>query len=138
MKDIKQFLNEAKEYTSDTKVRMGDSAELGNFLKNEIENLDGTIKITGDGIKYNNILVPGTKLSLGLTAGEYADKLVDWINDYNEKRDKANEKVVVKKTRKNAGIPRGNYGAKERMDKRAEDRNNDILNGNWNPSAYEK
>ena len=99
MKDLKEFLNEGKEFTEDTKVRMGDSAELSMFLKQEIEGLENaTIKVSGDGIKYNNILVPNTKLSLGLTAGEYADRLVDWINEYEGK--KANAKPMKTRKRK--------------------------------------
>ena len=124
MKNIIDFINEAKEITSDTKVRMGDSAELISFLKNDIENLDGTIKVTGDGIKYNNILVPGTKLSLGLTAGEYADIFVNWLNEFEDKKSNASQKIKYKRLRKNLGMPRGNYGAAERMAQRERDRNN--------------
>ena len=120
MKNLIQFLNEAKTFDANTKVSMGDSAALLKFLKDDIENLDGTIKVTGDGIKYNNILIPGTKLSARMTAGEYADILVSYINDQNEKQEKSAKKLIVKKPRKNAGVPRGNYGAKEKMDARAE------------------
>lgn len=130
MKDIIQFLNEAKTFDADTKVSMGDSAALLKFLKDDIENLDGTIKVTGDGIKYNNILIPGTKLSARMTAGEYADILVSYINDQNEKQENSSKKLIVKKLRKNAGIPRGNYGAKEKMDARAEKRNQEIIHSN--------
>lgn len=137
MKNITDFIIESN-FDANSKVRMGDSATLAKFLKDEIENLDGTIKVTGDGIKFNNILVPGTKLSLGLTAGEYADIFVNWVNDYNEKHNKANEKVIVKKPRKNAGVPRGNYGAAEKMKKRADDRNTSIMKGEYNPSVYER
>ena len=124
MKNIIEYLNEAKEITSDTKVRMGDSAELTSFLKNEIENLDGTIKVTGDGIKYNNVLVPRTKLSLGLTAGEYADIFVNWLNEFEDKKSNASQKIKYKRLRKNFGMPRGNYGAAERIAQREKERNN--------------
>lgn len=130
MKDIIQFLNESKTFDANTKVSMGDSAALLKFLKDDIENLDGTIKVTGDGIKYNNILIPGTKLSARMTAGEYADILVSYINDQNEKQENSSKKLIVKKPRKNAGIPRGNYGAKEKMDARAEKRNQEIIHSN--------
>ena len=130
MKDIIQFLNESKTFDANTKVSMGDSATLLKFLKDDIENLDGTIKVTGDGIKYNNILIPGTKLSARMTAGEYADILVSYINDQNEKQEKSAKKLIVKKPRKNAGVPRGNYGAKEKMDARAEKRNQEIIHSN--------
>jgi len=128
MKDITQFLLEAK-FDADTKVSIGDSALLQSFLKNDIENLEGNIRVTGDGIKYNNVLVPGTKLSLKLTAGEYEDILIDYINNTDEMKNKANANLVVKKTRKNAGIPRGSYGAKEKMDARAAARNKAVING---------
>lgn len=98
MKDIIVFLNEAKTFDENTKVGIGDSSELLSFLKNEIENLDGNIKISGDGIKYNNVLIPNTKLSLRLTAGEYADKLINYINDLNDK--KANAKPIKLRKRK--------------------------------------
>ena len=130
MKNLIQFLNEAKTFDANTKVSMGDSAALLKFLKDDIENLDGTIKVTGDGIKYNNILIPGTKLSTRMTAGEYADILVSYINDQNEKQEKSAKKLIVKKPRKNAGVPRGNYGAKEKMDARAEKRNQEIIHSN--------
>ena len=137
MKNITDFIIESN-FDVNSKVRMGDSATLANFIKSNVENLDGSIKVTGDGIKYNNMLVPGTKLSLGLTAGEYMNIFVKWINDYNEKHNKANEKVTIKKTRKNAGVPRGNYGAAEKMKQRADDRNTSIMKGDYNPSAYER
>ena len=124
MKDIIEFLNEAKEFTSDTKVRIGDSAELLAYLKNEIDNVEGSIKVTGDGIKYNNILVPGTKLSLGLTAGEYADIFVDWLNEFEDKKSNASVKTKYKRLNKNIGVPRGNYGAAEKMAQRERERNN--------------
>ena len=130
MKNLIQFLNEAKTFDANTKVSMGDSAALLKFLKDDIENLDGTIKVTGDGIKYNNILIPGTKLSARMTAGEYADILVSYINDQNEKQENSSKKLIVKKPRKNAGVPRGNYGAKEKMDARAEKRNQEIIHSN--------
>lgn len=115
MKDLKQFINESIKFDGSSKVSMGDSAALSKFIKDEVENLEGTVKVTGDGIKYDNILIPGTKLSLGLTADEYVDIFIDWLNDYNDKKDKANSKVVVKKSR--AG---NNYRGidKEKMDAR--------------------
>ena len=127
MKKIIDYLLEQKEFNSDTKVRIGDSSELLSYLKNEIENLEGTIKVTGDGIKYDNVLVPNTKLSQGLKAGEYADILVNWLNDFEDKKNNANQKVKYKRLRKNLGVPRGNYGAKERQENRERERNREII-----------
>lgn len=128
MKNIVDFILEQK-FTADSKVRIGDARDLLEFLRSEIENIDPQkITVTGDGIKYNKMLVPDTKLSKGITAGEYADILVNWLNEFNEKIDKASQKVKYRRLRKNLGVPRGNYGAKEKQEERERRRNFEIIN----------
>lgn len=121
MKDLKQFINESMKFDGSTKVSMGDSAALSKFIKDEVEDLEGTLKVSGDGIKYDNMLVPGTKLSLGLTADEYVDIFIDWLNNLNDKKANAKPAKLGRKKLKTADEQEQKTWGKPR-DKEAEER----------------
>lgn len=135
MKDLTDFIYE-NAIDETTVITMGDSGALATWLKTNIEGLEGTLKVTGDGVKVNNRLVPGTALSKKMTASQIADAIVSFVNADADVQ--ASRKVKVKKTRKNAGVPRGNYGAKERMDARAAERNANIVKGYREPDNYDR
>ena len=72
------------------------------------------------------MLVPNTKLSVKPTARELLEKVLSFVETNDAA---AAKKGKVKRLRKNFGVPRGSYGAKERMDARAADRNQRIMHG---------
>lgn len=125
---INKNLNEA--FNENTRVFMADSAELEKWLKSEIENFDGKLKVDGEGVKVNNLLVPGTGLGKKPTAGEIADKVVDYLIKKKIVDERSMKNIKYKKLRKNTGVKRGgSTNTKEYWDKKRAAANDRIVKG---------
>ena len=126
MKNITEFILEGQ-INNDTIIKPWDAnTDFLNYLATNL-NIDRSLfSISGDGIKYKRILVPDTKLSTKPTAGELLEKVLSFVETNDAA---ATKKGKVKKLRKNFGVPRGSYGAKERMDARELERNRRISRG---------
>lgn len=131
MKSLQTLLTEAMVVKGTSKVYGGDTANLKKYMLDNIEGLEEKdFKISTAGVTdltdVRHQIIPNTKLS-----GTYTfDQIVDTVIDYfSNKEEMKTGSLRVKKSSKAAGVPRGSYGAKEKADARAAERNRAVING---------
>lgn len=139
MKDILEFINEAKEFNPENIVNAyDDNSKFLDYVAAQTQLDRKDFQISLDGIKYKRILIPGTKLSQRLTGEELLNLVFEYLVKKNEIDQKlANlpkEKRKVKHLRKDKEVSwlRGTKGGALNAEKMAAKRNaenNRIIKG---------
>lgn len=139
MKDILEFINEAKEFNPENIVNAyDDNSKFLDYVAAQTQLDRKDFQISLDGIKYKRILIPGTKLSQRLTGEELLNLVFEYLVKKNEIDQRlANlpkEKRKVKHLRKDKEVSwlRGTKGgalSAEKMSARRNAENNRIIRG---------
>lgn len=139
MKDILEFINEAKEFNPENIVNVyDDNSKFLDYVAAQTQLDRKDFQISLDGIKYKRILIPGTKLSQRLTGEELLNLVFEYLVKKNEidqrlaSLPKKNHKVRRLRKDKEVSWIRGTKGgalSAEKMAARRNAENNRIVRG---------